>query len=242
MSLWSRILTILRIRTSAALDQMEDPVQTLDYAYNQQQDLLRKVKQGLVEVATSKRQLEQQSQKLRGRVPVLEDQAKRAIGAGREDLARIALQRKQTAIGELGGLDQQAAEVAEEERKLTLAEQQLSARVEEFRTRRTTLQARYTAAEAQVRVNEALSGVSEEFAELSTALGRAEEKIKRMTARASAIDALIESGTLALPGGGGDLVERELRELAAGQAVEDELAALKAQIISHEPPALSSGS
>ncbi len=241
MSLWSRFLMLLRIRTSDALDQMEDPRQTLDYAYTQQQELLRKVKQGLVEVATSKRQLEQQSQRLRDRVPVLDDQAKRAIGAGREDLARIALQRKQTAIGELGGLDQQAAEVAEEERKLTLAEQQLSARVEEFRTRRTTLQARYTAAEAQVRVNEALSGVSEEFAELGMALGRAEEKIERMTARASAIDALIESGTLALPGGG-DLVERELRELAAGQAVEDELAALKAQLAPPQQPPPSPGS
>jgi len=241
MSLWSRFLMLLRIKTSDALDQMEDPRQTLDYAYNQQQELLRKVKQGLVEVATSKRQLEQQSQKLQDRVPVLADQAKRAIGAGREDLARIALQRKQTALGELEGLDKQAAEVAEEERKLTLAEQQLAARVEEFRTRRTTLQARYTAAEAQVRVNEALSGVSEEFAELGMALGRAEEKIERMNARASAIDALIESGTLALPGGG-DLVDRELRELAAGQAVEAELAALKAQLPPpQQPPSPGSG-
>jgi phage shock protein A len=94
-----------------------------------------------------------------------------------------------------------------------------------------------------VQVNEALSGVGDEFAELGMALGRAEEKIERMQARASAIDSLIDSGSFALPGGGGDLVERELRELAAGQAVEDELIALKAQVIQpHEPPALGSGS
>jgi len=71
--------------------------------------------------------------------------------------------------------------------------------------------------------------------------GKLQRKIERMNARASAIDALIESGTLALPGGG-DLVDRELRELAAGQAVEAELAALKAQLPPpQQPPSPGSG-
>ena len=183
MGLWSRILLFFKIKTGAALDRAEDPRQTVDYAYGQQQALLRKVKQGLIEVATSKRQLEQQAQKLRDRVPHIEDQARRALGAGREDLARMALQRKQTAISELEGLDRQIAEVDEEERKLMLAEQQLSAHIEQFRTHRAALSARYTAAEAKVRINEALTGVSEEFAELGMAVGRAEEKVERMQVR-----------------------------------------------------------
>lgn len=228
MSLWRRILLFFRIKTSAALDQIEDPRQTLAYAYGQQQELLRKVKQGLIEVATSRRQLEQQSQQLRGRMPVLEAQARRGLEAGREDLARMALQRKHGIIAELEGMDRQVAEVTEEERKLTLAHQQLSARIEEFRTRRDVLSARYTAAEAQVRVKEALTGVADEFAELSMAVGRAEEKTARLQARASAIDALIETGALALPGG--DAVEQELRQLTTGKAVEEDLAALKAEL------------
>jgi len=242
MSLWSRILLLLRVRTTAALDRAEDPQQTLDYAYRQQQDLLRKVKQGLIEVATSKRQLEQQAQKLHLRVPQVEEQAGRALAAGREDLARIALQRKQTALAEIAGLSRQIAEVDEEERRLVLAEQQLAARIEEFRTHRSVLSARYTAAEAQVRINEALSGVSEEFAELGMAVGRAEERMQGMLARASAIDALIDSGRLVLPGGASDPVERELRELASNQAVERELALLKAQLgQDQQSPALESG-
>ena len=231
MGLWSRIQLLLRMKAGAALDRAEDPREVLDFAYTQQLELLRKVKQGLVDVATSKRQLEQQAEKLRARVPQLEDQARRALGLEREDLARLALERKQTALAELGGLDGQVAEVAAEERKLTLAEQQLSARIEEFRTRREVVSARYTAAEAQVRVGEALTGVSGELAELSMAIGRAEEKTERLQARASAIDALIDSGALALPGlpGGGDAVERELRQLTAAQSVENELAALRAE-------------
>ena len=104
----------------------------VDYAYGQQQELLRQVKQGLIEVATARRRLDRQSQKLSGRVPVLEDRARRALEAGREDLARLAVQRKQAVSAELEGLEAQLAEMAEEESKLTMAEQQLAARVEDF--------------------------------------------------------------------------------------------------------------
>jgi len=239
MGLWSRIMMFFRIKTSSALERAEDPRQVLEYAYGQQQEFLRKVRQGLVDVATSKAQLEQQSKKLRPRIPQMDEQARRALNAGREDLARIALQRKHTALAEVEGLDLQIAEVAQEEQKLTAAERQLAARIEEFRTRRGVISARYTAAEAQVRVSETLTGVSEEFAELNRALGRAEEKTERMTARASALDALVNSGALALPGGeGADVVERDLKELE----VEDELAALKRQLGQGEtPPSLEEG-
>jgi phage shock protein A len=242
MGLWARIRMLVRARASAALDQAEDPREILDYAYAEQQAVLQKVRRGLVDVATSKRQLQQQFDKLRERVPQMEDQALRALNAGREDLARIALQRKQTALAELAGLERQIGEVDAEQRKLSLADQQLSARIEEFRTHRTVLAARYSAAEARVRVNDALTGVSGDLAELSMALGRAEEKTERLQARASAIDVLIENGTLAIPGGGGDLVERELRQITATGAVEDELAALRARVgPGPRPPALGSG-
>lgn len=230
MGLWSRMTMIWHMKADAALDEHEDPREVLDFAYRQQQELLQTVKQGLIEVATSKRQLEMQSEKLRARVPQMEDQARRAVKAGREDLARIALQRKQTALAELEGLDRQVQEVGEEERKLAQHEQQLSARVEEFRTHRQVVSARYSAAEAQVRVNEALGGVPGQVAELTLALGRAEEKTERMLARASAIDALLDSGVLRSPVTGSDLVERELRDIAARLAVEDDLAAIKSSM------------
>lgn len=228
MNLLSRVQMFFNIKTSAALDRLEDPRETLEYSYQRQQELLRQVKQGLIDVATARRQLEHQAQKLRARAPQLEEQAKRALDAGREDLARAALQRKHNCLAELTRLEAQLNEQAEEERKLTLAEQHYAQRVDAFRTRRDTLSARYTAAVAQAAIGEALAGVSKEYAELGSALERAEAKIERMRARASAIDALIESGTLSLPGD--DAIERELGELAASQAVDAELAALKEQM------------
>ena len=229
MNIFTRIRTIISAKTNAALDAVEDPRDTMAYGYARQRELLREVKLGLIEVATSRRQLDAQAKKLRERVPELEAQAKRALQSGREDLARMALQRKQTCLVELVRLEKQLDEVAEEERKLTLAEQQFAQRVDMFRTRREAMSAQYTAAEAQVRIHEALGSVSGEAAELGMALERAEEKISRMRARATALDALIENGSLT-PIGGDDTVERELQELAASRAVEDELAALKNQL------------
>ena len=96
MSIITQIQMFFKVKTNAALERMEDPRQTLDYAYTRQQEMLRKVKQGLIDVATARRQIEFQVKKLRERLPLLDDQARRALAAGREDLARLALQRKQT--------------------------------------------------------------------------------------------------------------------------------------------------
>src|SRR5204863_936347 len=69
MGLWARVAMLFRSKTSAALDRAEDPRETLDYAYAQQQELLRKVREGLIEVSTSKKQLERQTQQIQAKVP-----------------------------------------------------------------------------------------------------------------------------------------------------------------------------
>jgi len=236
MGIWSRLKLIFATRASSAMDRAEDPRQVLDYAYTQQQLLLVKLRQGLVEVATSKQQLERQSKKLEARVPQLEDQARRALGAGRDDLARIALERKRSAAAELEGLSTQIAEVGAEEKRLAGQERSLQVRIEEFRTHRDVVSARYSASEAEVKVKEALSGVSGELAELGMAVGRAEEKADRLQSRAKALDSLVDIGALE-PVGGGDYVENELKRLTSGAEIDDELERLKAEIVAPSLPA-----
>ena len=236
MSFWSRIRMLFNMKASSTLNRLEDPRQVMDYAHEQQYELLRQVRRGLVEVATSKRQLEQQVERLQSRVPQTEEQARKAMAADREDLARLALERKRTALAEVDTLVVQLAEAEREERKLAVAEQQLASRIEDFRIRKEANSARYTAAEAQVKVNEALTGISGELADLSRALGRAEEKTRRMTARASALDALIDSGSLAIPLDTGDPIARELRILTDHQLVDEELDDIKRELNLLQPP------
>jgi phage shock protein A len=238
MGIWERIKLLFKVRTSAELDRMEDPREVMEYAVHEQEAFLQTVRRGLIDVATAKQQLAQQVKTAHARIPRLENQARQAVAADREDLARMALNRKQTAVHELEGLELQLAELEDEERKLIAAEQQIADRVASFRIHKEATTARYTAAETQVKIGETLSGVSGELGELSLALGRAEERTRQMIARASALDALMAGGSFeptVLQGE--DMVERELRQIAATSAVEQELAALKAGAAGEKLPA-----
>ena len=229
MGMLSRMSTVVKAKMNRLIDNAEDPKETLDYAYEKQLEMLRDVKRGVVEMVTAKRRLELQAKKARENVSKLDDQARKALGMGREDLARVALERKQTALAELDGLDQQIVDMEQEQEKLTAAEQRIQAKVHAFRNRKEVIKAQYSAAQAQVRIGSALSGLSEEMGDVSLAVERAEHKTESMKARAGAIDELAEAGVLNDSlGGGQDDIDRELSKLAASASVESELAALKA--------------
>ena len=126
MKLLSRALLILKMRGEAMLNKVEDPRVVLHYFEEQQQELLRRVKQGLIDISVSRHQLERQVEILRAKVPSLEKQARRSLVAGREDLARIALGRKQLTFAELQQLEVRLAEVSQGENKFALTKRQLT--------------------------------------------------------------------------------------------------------------------
>lgn len=236
MGIISRVSTLFKAKVSAAIDKAEDPNVTLDYSYEKQLEMLRNVKKGIVEVVTSKKRLELQAANLKLTVDKLDGQARQAIAAGREDLARMALERKQLSVTQLEGLQGQVGDLEAEQQKLTTAEQRLSAKIEAFRTRKEVVKAQYAAAEAQVRIGESLTGLSEEMADVGMALDRAEEKTEKLKARSTAIDDLIESGTLEEIGGRGDVLDRELAKANANSNIELELAQMRAQLGGGEAP------
>jgi phage shock protein A len=227
--LMSRMSTVVKAWISRLLDRAEDPSVTLDYSYERQREQLQKVKKGVAEVVTAKKRLELQTQKLEAELPKLDQQARAALGAGREDLARQALERKAFAQTQLQSLDQQIAGLEAQQEKLIVGEKRLAAKVEAFRTQKETIKAEYSAAEAQVRISEAASGIGEEMADTGLAIERARDKTEQMHARASAVDELVEAGTLEDFTGGTQL-DRELAQIATGSQVDEELARLKGEL------------
>jgi phage shock protein A len=239
MTLRSRLALFFNIRTSAALNEVEDPREVLDYAVGQQRAQLRIVKRGLIEVAAARRQLERQADRMRTRVTRHEEQARQALRSSREDLARAALERKQSTLVEIRGVEDQLADLAREEDRLQRVDQQMSQRVERFRLHRTVVSARYSAAEAQVGVGEALAGiVGDEETELVLAIERSEEKVERLHARAIAIDALTDTGVLHVGiASDEDAIQRELDAIGSKEVVDAELEALKRSLESEDPSA-----
>ena len=232
MGLFSRMSTIFKAKVSKALDKAEDPRETLDYSYEKQLEMLQKVKRGIVEVTTAKKRLELQSSKQKDDIAKLDGQARQALAANREDLARVVLTRKASAMEQLQSLDGQIANLDNEQAKLVDAESRLSAKVEAFRTRKEVIKATYSAAEAQVRIGEAVGGISEERTDIGMAIDRAENKTAQLQAKASAIDELMASGVLSDPTGfgGGNDIDRELAKLSSGTQVDAELARMKAEL------------
>jgi phage shock protein A len=231
MSIFRRMSTIFKAKANSALDKAEDPRETLDYSYQKQLELLQKVRRGVADVATSRKRVELQASQLQSQSSKLQEQAQKALSMGREDLAREALTRKSGLQGQIDDLTTQHAQLQGEEEKLTLASQRLQAKVESFRTRKETIKATYTAAEAQTRINEAFSGISEEMSDVGLAVQRAEDKTQQMQARAGAIDELLASGALDDASGTvKDNITLELDRMSSGSDVENELAAMKAQL------------
>jgi phage shock protein A len=234
--------TIVKSKMNRILDSAEDPRETLDYSYEKQLEMLQNVKRGVVEMVTAKRRIQQQASKVKENITRLERQAKQALDADREDLARLALQRKQNAVIELQGLDEQIEGMEQEQQKLTIAEQRLQAKVDAFRNKKEIIKAQYTAAQAQVRIGAALGGISEEMGDVSLAVQRAENKTDQMRAKAGAIDELVATGVLDDITGPQDDIDRELSQISISQSVEDELAALKGNSPASQTRALPSSS
>jgi phage shock protein A len=234
-----RMSTIVKAKISKMLDRAEDPSETLEYSYQKQIELLQNVKKGIADVVTSKKRLQLQEEQLRGQVVKLDTQARQALAAGQEDLARTALERKNVAQTELQSLDTQIGELEKQQEQLTASEQKLRTKIEQFRSRKEVIKAQYSAAEAQVRISEAATGVGEEMADVGLAMQRALDKTENMKARAQAVGELEAAGTfddLTQLGSGEDDIDRQLRQLSSSNEVDAELEKMKAELGSGSTP------
>ena len=230
MSLFQRAHDILSAKANKALDAAEKPDEILDLSYEQMLDQITKVRQALVTIAASRKRIELQEQQLQHSADHLQDQAQAALAQGREDLAREALTRRAAAQTQINEMEPQHQQLTEEEQKMEQTLQVLQDRVNKFRTQKETLKAQYTAASAMTSVNESVAGISTTLGDSGAALQRAQDKIATMQSRAGALDELLQSGVLEDVGGDTDDIQKELDEAGAAAGVDQELAALKAEI------------
>ena len=230
----NRFSTLLKQKVNTLLDRYEDPKEALDYSYIQQVETLNRLRRNIAEVLTAKKRLEMQKMRLWDNVRNLDEQAHRAVDSNREDLAKLALERKNANLLQVQGLDKQITEMQAEQQKLEDTEKRLSTKVEEFKSKKEVIKAQYSAAEAQVRIKENVTGISEEMTDVGMAMSRAEDKTEKMKAKAQALDEMIDSGVLtdytltSSTTGSDNDIEGELQKMTVKSSVEEELAKLKA--------------
>jgi phage shock protein A len=163
-------------------------------------------------------------------VEKLDGQARDAVKANREDLAREALTRKAAVQGQLDSIMQQGQQLEAQQQKLVEGEKTLTTRIESFRTQKEVIKAQYSAAEAQVKIGEAATGIGKNMEDVGLAVQRAKDKTEQLQARAAAVDELTTSGALTDFTSTDDDIDRQLKQISQSGQVDDELAKMKAEL------------
>ena len=230
MGIARRFSTLVRQKTQILLDRFEDPIQALDYSFEKHKEAINKLRREIADLLTAKKRLEKQKEAISNNISQLAGQASYALNYDREDLARLALRRKNTNILQIQKLNKQIDDIQVEKEKLQAIENRLSVKIEEIRTRIEIIKAQYSATEAEVRIKESVTGITEEISDLGVAVRKEEDKLERLKSKSLALDEMIDTGILADYSLNKDEIEQELEKITLQYSVEDELAKLKGQI------------
>jgi phage shock protein A len=238
MGLWQRTKLLFRARATRALDQMEDPADALELAYEKQLEALQRVRRGIADVVTAQKQLEIQARQIEANRTRLSQLARRALEQNREEVAASALTQSELVEGQLQGLRVQIEALEHQRANLETAGSRLQARVTSMRTQKATLKAQYSAAQATVQAGETTAGISKEMDEIQLLLERARDKMLSTQARAEAVNELADSGVLGRLGAGGvEAIEAQVQARDIEQSVDQRLAAMKEELGLAAPPA-----
>lgn len=217
MGLFDRLSRVVRANLNDMVSKAEDPEKVLEQAVIDMQEDLVQLRQAVAKAIAAQKRTEQQYEKNQAEANRWHQRAQLALSKGDENLAREALQRKksfaETATTLKQQLDQQMAQISTLRRSLVALEGKIS----EAKTKKEMLKARVRAAEANRELQEQMGNLG-----TSSALGafeRMEEKVLEAEATSQAAGELAGAG-----------IEEQFRMLESGSDVDDELAALKAQI------------
>lgn len=215
MGIIDRISQLTRANINDMLDRAEDPEKMLNQILRDMESNIRQAREQVASMIAQQKEIEADLATMRKLSTEWGAKAKRAVDAGKDDLAREALRRKRDN-------DENAivyeSQLATQQQTVTKLKQQLQALESKYQTtlsHRDTLIARQRRAHAQVKVAESLT----EFSPMDPTadLDRMERKIRGSEARAAAMAEL-----------GDESFDAQFRELDVDGDIEAELALLKA--------------
>jgi phage shock protein A len=229
---WDRLRANVEAKLNRLFDRFEDPREQLDYAYDKLVQQLHNVEMALSRAIAARKKLEFELERLDERIKDMDDKAKRALKAGREDLAKQALERKLVLVQQRETISKRIDEMKQDEEKLLALRDNLKTKIELFKAKKEQLKAEYEASKAQVEVQGMITGLSDDFASAARIIERSEEKISDMKARAAAIDELIATGGALdlLEPEERDAIEKELGKIEMQSQLEEELKKLKEEV------------
>lgn len=184
MAIVQRFWTMLKSNLNHLIGKAEDPEKMLNQMLlDMQEQLINAKRQVAVAIADEKRLMKQyEDEKVKAKE--WEDKAMLAINAGKDDLAKAALDRKAEHDKMANGFQTQWQSQKQAVEQLKVALTGLSAKIEDAKRKKNLLIARARRAEAQKTITDTMSGMSNTSA-IDT-IERMEQKIDQMEAEAQA--------------------------------------------------------
>ena len=195
-----RLRTLIKAKLSGLFDRAEDPSATLDYGYVRQMEQLTGLRNAILELVTAKKRLERQAEQRRADVARLEAGARRALELGDEELARRAIERKQSITAELIALVGEVSDLEAQQAKMIASERADRGRLDRVRTQKEVVKATYSAAQAQLAAGESAAELSAQLGDVGSATRRIQDQVDEISVRASALEELQRAGLLDMPG------------------------------------------
>ena len=225
MGIISRFKDIMSANINALLDKCEDPEKMIDqYMRNLQSDL-GKVKAETASVMADEQRAKRELDECTAEINKLQAYAEKAVAAGNDDDARQFLAKKQTLVTKQQAFQQTYTLAADNAAKMRQMHDKLVKDISALEAKRAAIKATVKAAKAQERINKVGSSVVGANNSME-AFNRMEAKANKMLDEANAMAELNSSAE-----------EADINSLAAkydeepaDTAVDDELAALKAQM------------
>lgn len=224
MGILTRFKDIMSSNINALLDKFEDPEKMIDqYLRNLQEDL-GKVKAETAAVMAEEARAKRELDECNAEVEKLQNYAQKAVLAGNDNDARTFLEKKALIATKQASLQQAYTLAAENAAKMRQMHDKLVGDINELNARRDAIKAKVKVAKATERINKMTSSVTNSEASLS-AFDRMEAKANRMLDEANA---MAELNTMSDSDSFEDMQAKY--DAAPSSAVDDELAALKAQM------------
>ncbi len=217
MSFLTRIKDLVSSNVNDMLDGAEDPEKMAEEYLRQLREEYYEAKSSVASAMADERRLEQKLAYYEADLEKWQTNAENALRAGKEDLARAALQKKTQAQSMVDQYRAQHTRQSEQVDELQEALVQLETRIAETQSRKEVIVAKKNRARTQETLQQTMRGVNQAGAlDKLTAL---EEKVDDRLAKAEAM-ADLESSTL----------ESQFVELEKESAVDSELEELKRKL------------
>jgi phage shock protein A len=233
MGMFERLKTVISSNINSLISKAENPEKMLNQMIIDMNEQLIESKKAVAMAIADEKKLERDLMENRAKADEWEKKAMLAVRAGRDDLAKEALLRKQEFEGYANQLAQQWEAQKQSVEKLKEALRQLQSKIEEANRKKNILIARAKRAEAQQRINQTMSSLSGNKSAFDT-FERMERKVDEIEASAEAMKELDEASS-------GASLEKQFAQLESSpQAADAMLEELKKKMLTEDAGRTSS--